>query len=503
MSKPISRSIRWLYPLATCFMVGLSLICVLSACGISPRFAPDAAVAKAYDGDPSLERAIAVGRSMRDTYANQVEALLRWERGTGVGLIGGSAVAADLAMRSVGSSEIIGLGLAGAAAYTTNNWLNGKPQQLIYAQAAKAVQCALDTVQPLQQPYQRREELRMKTDRMVALVDEVEKYLGAGPYRTPKEIAANAAVEQARKMAPVAREALKALNEAPGALRSSLSAIQLQVTNAYITNAPSMEALVDSLGKALPALGSRITGVPSTAATAVADDGIKTAARFEQPAKELTDMLDDVADIVSQVSAAGSSERFKGCQIDLKQVGLEMQLTPGTELLLAAGGSASVVVSGGVLPYRADWIGTRPPATNVDLKIETGQGVVTVEAKAATKPSSYQLLIADSAKGRQVVNVTIKAGGDTTKPTAAANHPGPTTDALLKKVQQALADKGFKTVKVDGKEYPLIADGLRGPVTTEAMRGFYKSQGENIKDDQIPKDADQLRDEVAGMLGIK
>lgn len=90
-------------PLATCATV------------IRPNLGPNMVARQAYDTVATLPNAFALRTSMRDHYLDKIESQVAWERGVGVGLISAAMIVTDLAMRGVGSPEILGLGLASAA----------------------------------------------------------------------------------------------------------------------------------------------------------------------------------------------------------------------------------------------------------------------------------------------------------------------------------------------------------------------------------------------------
>ena len=473
---------------------------------LQPHLGPAPEKSHQYDAAPNLANAVAIGISMRDRYLDKVEGQIAWERGIGVGLIGGTAVAADLAMRGVGKSEILGLGLAGAALYTSSSWLFSKPQQMIYAAGASAVQCALDVVQPQQLAQGSMKDLRSSIEVIERKTGELEMLLGSITPTTTGEKAARAAINRAHAVLPAARELLAALDGAAVALRSSLNAIQLQVTNAYLANSPNLQGLVESLGKSLPALGSQIIGVKLPPMP----DVIFTAADPRQDelatkAMALDALVVEIARSVALVNVKPSEERLKLCNVDLRQAGLAMRRLPPGPLTVHPAGAATTVVSGGALPYRAEWIGSRPP-DGVTLRIESGQGLITVEAKASVRPDKFQMLVLDAGQGRETVDVVI---GEGIGVSAAGNAASPALVAKvavaanprLRLVQQALIDKGHSSVKVDNRIEKLTADGRMGKVTVEAMRRFYiEDIGATAA--QIPQDPDQLFREVAQLLGI-
>jgi len=479
----------------------------LAGCGtvIQPNLGPDTAKRDAYDATPTLPNAIAVGISMRDRYLDKIDGQIAWERGIGVGLIGATTIAADMAMRGVGRSEVLGLGLAGAALYTSSNWLFSKPQQLIYAAGASAVQCALDVTQPWHMAEAARPDLRAEVAQIRQGVTEIDQILAKrSGTPSPAEQAARAAVQRARELLPKTTEWFQAIDGAGAALRSSLMAIQLQVTDAYLANSPNLPGLVEQLGKSLPATGSKIVGVPLAPAT-VKTSAVKGQDELERKAEALDSLVTSVDRSLSSIDLTPDPARLKLCKVDLRQVGLALQHTPAGALAVRPGSAATVVVSGGALPYRAEWIGTRPP-DSVALKIETGQGFVTVDAKPGTPSNKYKLLVLDAGAGRDMIDVVIGDGGG-----AAPSSPAPVVartagtasapDPTVRKVQQRLMAEGITSVSIGGVSQPLSVDGRTGPVTFEAIRAYFRKQGS--QENQIPKDNGKLLKDAISTFGIQ
>uniref|UniRef100_UPI000D34B24D hypothetical protein n=1 Tax=unclassified Variovorax TaxID=663243 RepID=UPI000D34B24D len=410
---------------------------------------------------------------------------------------------------------MLGLGLAGAALYTGGNWLFSKPQQMIYAAGASAVQCALDVTQPLQMADARLPSLRSDVAQIQGDAAELERLLGGRVVKTPGEISARAAIDRAKALLPAAQDLVGTLDGAAFALRSSLSAIQLQVTNAFLANSPNLQGLVEALGKSLPATGSKIIGValppmPKVSFTA----GSPEENTLADKARALDALVGRVDKALAGVNLKPGDDKLKLCSVDLKQAGLAMKTVPAGPMTVQPGAAATVVVSGGVLPYRAEWIGSRPPE-GVALKIESGQGFITVEVKKDVKAGSYRLLVLDAGQGRESIDVVVAGSGAASSPaspTSPASPASPTSpdnkataaaapDPTLRKVQQALIDKGLTTVRVDGKDEKLVADGRMGKISFAAMQQYMRNEG--AKDDAIPGQPGQLLADVASMLAVK
>ncbi|MEJ1961111.1 MAG: hypothetical protein WDO56_05990 [Gammaproteobacteria bacterium] len=497
--------------------VVVALAITLPGCAlVEPRLGPDPTVEATYASAPTLPNAVAVAESLRGVYSKKVEHQIITERITGLALIGATAVAADLALRSVSKNDVLGLSLGAAALYTGTNFLVSKPQEFIYAAGANAVQCSLDAIHPLRVAHQKRNRLEALIKAMDLSVRDLDSSLTVfDTLRAEPVLRARSLSQEVKNTLPVARDALNVLDNAGGELRSSVAAIQGQVTTAIITSSPSLEGLMESLGQSLPALGSRITGValpvpPSPPAVKTSGDDAAVKKALGKPTADLEALLVETQLIISAVEAKPSAEKLKACHVDLQEAGLTMNVVPSGDLTVQAGGSgATLSVSGGVLPYRqTTWIGPPPPADQVDLTTETGAGLITVKAKQGATAGRFTLLIRDAAQGRQTVNVILTAATAPTKGLAQNPPPGVAAatcmpDAKVKDVQQKLIDKGIKTVKIDDKDQPLTADGCHGPITDAAMRQFFKSQsadGTPVPDDAIPKTREQLFKEVSALL---
>lgn len=494
----------------------VSVAVSLASCGtISPNFGPDPTVDGTYQSAPTLPNAVKVAESMKSRYATKVEDQMVWERISGLVLIGAATIGGDLAIRGIGKSELIGLGVGAGGVYATSNWLASRQQQIIYAAGANAVQCSLDVMQPTILAYGTRNKLAgdiPKLKRQKSSLDATLTRNFAGSS-VPRVVRAQAAVERARAILPVAEQSLRTMDDAGAVLRSSLSSIQQQVTSAVAINSADLSGLLSSLGQALPDAGAKIIGV-SLPGVPLDVSKVKTAGNddaLDAPTAALEDLIDEVNAIVDLVRVKPDTAALRSCRVDLKDAGLTFTAAP-TELSIEAGKTAQISLNGGVLAYRQpQWIGSVPPADQATLTFESGQGLVTVATKASLPTGQYTLLVLDAGRGTQTVAVTVRAaaagtGGNT--PTKTTTGQGATAtaactkNARVQQVQEELLKKGVKTGNVGGKDKPLIADGCNGDITAAAMRAFYISQVPDAKPDQIPP-ADKLLESVASLLGIK
>ena len=481
-------------------LAALSL--ALAGCtSLGPSPEPDRAAVTTYKGSPTLPNAVAVAESLRDNYRARVNAQRRDERWAGLSLIGMGIVAGDLAIRGVGKHDVLGLGLGATGLYTANNWANPKPERLIFIEGAAAVQCALTAVDPLTLPYLRRNDLVRVIGVMDREAASVNKQLKAFTVLDPSVARARNAVSRAMVLLPAARAALARLDQAGPQLYSVVGAIQTAVERAQENAAPDFHTLVASL-MAEKILGPSPLLIEGDKKTAINKE-------LENQLLETTETLESAVQeaqgIIDLVNAKPVSSELEKCKVDLAAAGITMKVDPAV-LTVQAGTTRMALASGGVPSYSASWTSTTPPADQVTLKSEPN-GIISIEAKANAAAGTYTVLVADSAKGREVLVVTIAAAAAATGATHAAApananaQPSCTRVPKVEAVQKALVAKGIKSVKVDGKDRAVAVDGCMGPATIEAMKQFYRSQG--MPENSIEKDANALLKEIAPDLDIK
>lgn len=433
----------------------------------------------AYERTQALPEAVVVAESLRDSYLNRAASQRQDDRWAGLGLIGIGLLAGDLAIRGVASSEVLGLGLAGVGLQAANRWSNPPSEWRIYIEGAGAIQCALTAVKPLRNAYPRKDELTAAIGGLDSGADGLAESLRAfDGDQTPRVVQARNAVDKARAMSQTAKAARTRLQTAGGDLYSVVGDIRVQVERQQAISAPDFGALVTSL------VGQKIIG-PSPL-LAVPDPKTKASGSADTlvaPTKALEALIASTEDIVLLVNAKPATASLENCRVNVAAAGITMKVEPST-MTVQAGSTMTALASGGVPSYNATWLSTAPPADQIVLKAE-GNGVISVEAKASAQTASYTLLVIDSSKGRESLKVDIVAAPPSALPTTP--QPPPTVpdvpqacakpDANVKAVQEALLKNDIKTVKIDNKDFTLVADGCQGKITNEAITQFYIKQG--------------------------
>jgi len=485
-----------------------------TGCGtiVDPELSPDQSTIDSYNDDQSLPNAVKIGESMREQYASKVEDQILLDRSVGLVLIGAVASVVGLGATGGPATAIIATSLGAGALYGADTFISNKPLQFTYAAGANAVQCALDTMQPMVIAYDSHDQLvalingdkASGQDALAVKIGNVQTLMNGYPEnaRSPAYFRGAAAVEAARSIQQPARNALNAMNTAGGKLRSSLASIELQVTNAVINNSPSISALAEALGVSLPSIGKAVA-VPPMPSMDKNKAAVNTSNDLDAPLTEaVTDLEQTVAELTTIISAVNeqpSADKLKTCNVNLDQAGLTMTISPAGETTVAApsGNEPNLVIiqaDHGILPYRpSKWIGVVPPSDKIDIATETGQGTTTITVKKGAPAGAYGVLIQDGANGVATTSVRVTAPAG-----AAGNAPNTACaeDENVKKVQAFLIEKqDIKQATVSGVVKPLTADGCYGDVTAAAIHFFFKEK-KGMTDDQIPTDRKKLLEDA-------
>lgn len=113
--------------------------------------------------------------------------------------------------------------------------------------------------------------------------------------------------------------------------------------------------------------------------------------------------------------------------------------------------------------------GCQGPVTNEAMKQFYVQKQGLAEDAVEKDPARLLKEAASDLKATETASVT-----GTPKPAC------PAPSALVKAVQDALAKEGIKTVKVQGADQAVLADGCQGDITNEAIKEFYRKKNSGV-----------------------
>lgn len=479
---------RLLIPVSAVLRKGLSAKCIpasllssaflvlLGCSSLLPSPQADPQTVATFNIARTLPNAVAVAESLRTKYLERAGAQRREERVAGLALVGMGVVAADLALRGVGTNEALGLGLAGAGLYTANGWVNMRTDRAIYVEGAAALQCALLATQSLQTAYTRRGDLNTNIGVLQTQSASLDRQLEAFAASSSAVLRARNASNRAKALIPVARAALAQLDQAGGNLYSVVGKVEVEVERALQTAAPDFNLLVASLINQKLLAPYSFTGTVE----ATADD-TKLVGALNSATSNLEVVITDTQNIVDLVNTTPSAAELQHCSVDVTAAGIAMKVEPSA-LIVAAETTGVVLASGGVPGYSVSWFGAAPPTDQVTVKAELN-GVISIEAKSTAQAGTYSLLVVDSAKGRTTLLVTLAPKG-TSAPAPVQRQQNADASSCVsiprvKVVQAALIKRGTTSVTIDGTETTVLEDGCEGPITDTAMTKYLQEMKQN------------------------
>lgn len=479
------------------FLLSSAFLVLLGCSSLSPSPQADPQTVATFNTARTLPNAVAVAESLRTKYLERAGAQRREERVAGLAMVGMGLVAADLALRGVGTNEALGLGLAGAGLYTANGWVNTRTDRAIYVEGAAALQCALLATQSLQSAYTRRGDLNTNIGSLQTQSADLDRQLIAFTGSDSSAVLrARNASGRAKALIPVARAALAQLDQAGSNLYAVVGKVEVEVERALQTAAPDFNLLVASLINQKLLAPYSFTGTVEATA-----DNKELVAALEAATSNLEVVITDTQNIVDLVNTTPSAAELQRCSVDVTAAGIAMKVEPSA-LIVAAETTGIALASGGVPGYSVSWFGTAPPTDQVTVKAELN-GVISIEAKSTAQAGTYSLLVVDSAKGRATLLVTLAPKGT---PAPAPVQRQQNADASscpsiprVKAVQAALIKRGTTSVTIDGTEKTVLEDGCEGPITDAAMTKYLQE----MKQDPMPTEREALLESTETWLARK
>jgi len=498
--------------LVFCVLLAGAITLQVAGCAslIDPYVGVDKDTRKSVVANPTMEASVSYADDLREAYYDAISEQAILNTGVGLAVIPMAALALFFAATSASTDVIIGLGTAGAATYGAGTFLRSRPRQIIYAVGANGVNCALAAVRPLRVAGTQQAGIENLLIDVVPALDRAEAILGANRAVSTRELAElDAALATAKTESQRVQLAIPIVQNGGLALYDAVERIRGLVNRALIDTEPDLANLVSTLGTSLPVFAGQITGVtPARVSPKPAIVGeASLAGTTTMEVEELTTVLRmasrrfaGFADLVEQ---APSEETLENCGVDVKTAGVTFTVSPSEIVEVSANqadATATIVVSRGVLPYEANWIGQSPSSANVTKTLTYGSaanGVVTLDVKKGAAAADYRLLLTDSGAGRRELLVRINApspGGATKAPQTAPATSGVTTrDPIVAEIQGLLIELGFDVPNDADK--PGLRDGVWGEVTMNAFTRYVGAceQGASVEDFDV-NDRTEIRD---------
>lgn len=483
------------------FVVAI-LIGSLAGCAsvMNPYVAPEKDY---FAGDRSVEpkarsfdAAVRYAEDTREEYYTAIKEHTQFNRAAGLVLIGIAAAAGAVGLTG-GSTDVIAmLGVSGAGVFAASNWVFKKPRLATYVAGAKALTCTLSAFGPIRAADSGPLEMHVSVlaRRLVTLrgaLDAIDPALRAG--NTP----ARRVVDRGEQVLGIGEKTLDDGRELLGTYRTAgvrlydaVQKIRAEVYTALLASEPDINALVRTLGKSIPANAALITGFDISAAVdpaqalSAADENLQKLLEATAAVEETSEKIQT---ILVQVGTPPGVSEIEACGIDAKASGLAFRLDPASQVFLDdAGSTAEIVVSGGLGPYGARWIGDRgalpDPTVDHDVGGE-GRAIVAIAAGEAA-PDTYRLLVFDqraAGQGTLLVTVRGRSNGGSGSDTGGGGGGGASAD--IRAIQTRLiALNCLARTRPGSSGTPVSnADGSWGTLSQGALESLLEANGTTVE----------------------
>lgn len=514
-------------PRSLAAVVGAGALALVSACTtVDPSVNVDISTVSAtnFQQPTVLPKAVAYAEAVRDAYKKRVADQIRLQNGVGLGLIAGGAAAAGLGIQGVAKEIILALGLAGASAYTSAQFLTSKLQQHIYEAGIDAISCSIGAIAPRRASYAYLAELkglvegapqtaagslRQNLEEIEPLITRLGKIQGV---RNVQEfLDAEAALTTGKAAEVRGRDAIREMESSGGDLLAAVRRIEGKVSRAIIDARPDLSDLKASLAKGIPTAAGQITGRPeifapkkATGKAALLDSNDQTALENLKPS-----VLAAVAKarrinvIADKIGASPSAEALQGCSFDVRGAGLTFVLAPTGEVAVDVTQGKEVLTinaSGGVPPYNAGWLGRTPTQGIVIDVTDSGRGAITITVDKGASAGKFEALVTDAANGSGTVTIAVASSAEPAAAAPAANLAAVPVEPVVKEIQKALMDAGFDQVDINGAQKQLVDDGKWGKITAAAIKNFLIA--ERVAEADIPPDKEGLIAKANELMGL-
>ena len=489
------------------------VIVLLSSCAITnPYIQPDA------DDSPKVSEngviqfvdAVEYARTIRGIYRAKLVAHTKFANHTGSGLISLAGLILGLAAFDVDSDVILIPALAGGTGYTFASRLSSNTRELVYIAGMEATTCAVDAMLPLFFTPGQSTALSKNVDKLSnsitkvsddirsvrALIATAERNTGGQQLSILQN--ARAEVTKVEKLIETADATyvagsglLRSIDQSGMTLVAAVDAITVEVNKAIQQTQPRIEALADIISQLssateffAPGLGisSQLSGLfeegPEPQSGDINQKKMKqkiaalhmAVYELTSSALELSSATRTVNGIVNDVNQKKPISTLKKCGVIISDVETDIRVLP-TEIKAIQGAEVehSIFVEGGKKNYVARFLTNPTPGVEV-ISPHSGDSVIRVKFTKDSIPSTYTLLVEDSAEHRKTVKVTVMAKTDNNGQTGDINSVYEEFATFISNQSVTISDKTYKvTADSDNSEVVvnLVSDEGQPPSTDE------------------------------------
>lgn len=429
----------------------VSIAIALEGCSINPYRDVDIATYK-YDTNKgkgcecstSKVDAIKYARWVQGQYKDEISDKALFVNISNITLLQLGLATIGLGAAGVSGDEILITGLSASSLYGTASLLRSNPVDMAYVAGMKAIQCAVDAVEPITlMDFSVKLKEKNGTETTVTsgvIVNDIKEFEASRNelislvrlHKAGDQVVSNAEDEGLIKKANELIKEIQILENRKNGINekliNSVSKISIQVDQAIARNVPDVAGVLNILS-GLGAIYSSFTTIPTTLSNndesstnnftgftkgKKLDDEAEIFFRkkLEKYNKSKSKLSVDVSVLQSKVDLIKGvefAEELKGCGIDTNKLNTELKVEPEGPIVMTAG-TASVQtfkIKGGIAPYGVQFLSE---ANHLSLTQVVPLGsVFTIESAKEVMEGNHSVLIVDS-KGN-IKTLDIKVSG--------------------------------------------------------------------------------------------
>jgi hypothetical protein len=436
--------------------------CVALACAgcASPYVTvTDTEVAQHATDPMTLPQAIGMERAYHDKWRQKAIDLGDTERNLSSGLITLGGVLAGLAAAGASAGTTAGVAITGGTIYALGTFNTDKRRAQIYIAGMKALECADEAVLPYNFSQATQADLKARMawleSESLAVTQDADRLrqmsaAAAGRASTGDLSRASATVAAAAKSATTAgnaRTSAQLLLRQRDQIAERLRLTVTRIDKAVLDEIRGTEGSIQSVPGILAGLNANIGVFSAVAvkpgASAGLDSGHAQPAQLPPgavqapapvPLADATSALNDrlarldaasqqLTDLVTAINAdARAAQSLADCQVSGPQT--TMTITPAS-LSLTAGTATRLLLlpSGGKPAYSASFVQDPHAGLDIAPPVPGSDEIYVVEtASPAAAPGTYQVLVKDTSGQKQLVSLTVAAGG-ASPPSGGSSSP--------------------------------------------------------------------------------
>lgn len=419
---------------------------------------PDSAVDHESPGlncNPSMPQAVEYADQMVDSYRNGMGEQAQLTAWTGLILIPLATVAGAMALDGGQKSTTRSLLLGGAGGYALSSWLSNPTRSLVYAAGIEAINCAKQVMLPYsvstewQNHYnQSLDKLYLKSSdlrgQLIELHSLTHNLISVAPNDPIVKNAELQILNFTQLLSEVSITLQKGsilkrnLDQSGQTLVFAVDRIAGEVDKALVSTQPSLSALPGIIATLSPSANIFDSTVVASRAEKMQGGGKEVIAAQSRKTVNLWPLTSHMVNIEATASAVRELNAIVRSAVDtfeqsvseatLKQCGVKgedivkaLRILPDSNVVLKAGETKSVFLSGGSGQYAVS-LAAEVEGLTVTQPVPLGEAV-RISTTTSVPPTSASVLVKDVAGQSAIVQITVTAGTERAETPTASSQP--------------------------------------------------------------------------------